>query len=371
MAWSRCCGASWESPPADEIGARREICDHVIVDADMEAVARLAGVSTATVSRALRGLPSVRPETRERVEAAARKLGYWPSRAAVNLATGRTLTIGLLTPWLRSWYSGQVLDGAAYELHQHGYDALLYSFGLDPAAGRRPVDPQTLRRRVDAVIVFGLIVTDTELQILDSLKVPVVFVGSGPKGYHRVLLDDEDAVARAAAHLAELGHRVVAHVGGPHREEVPWAPAARRFRAFERATATHGFDPDQRLRTSGDFDPQTGTDAARRILEARPDVTAFFADNDEIAFGVITELRAQGIAVPQEVSVIGIDGIDFGEVLGLSTMAQDAVGQGAAGARRVLALLAGEQPDADAASRTEFIDRGSTAPARRGAVRQS
>lgn len=328
----------------------------------IKTVAARAGVSTATVSRALRGLPNVRPDTRQRVLRAARELGYWPTPSAASLATGRTRTIGLLTPWVRRWFNGNVIDGAERELRAHNFDALLHTFNLDAEENRSPLDISALRRRVDGVLVVGMVLTDDELHLLDRLGRPVVFVGAGPPGAHRVFLDDAAAITAAAAHLAELGHRRVAHVGGPVHHRPAWSPPVRRRQSFLRARDRFGFAGEDALLVQGNFSTSSGRRAAAELLRRPGGVSGVVVDSDEMAYGVLTALRRAGREVPGEVSVVSIDGAEVSEVVGLTTLSQDAFSQGVAAARMLLDLIGGKAADREVVFAPHLVPGSSTGP---------
>src|SRR5699024_4720939 len=143
-----------------------------------------------------------------------------------------------------------------------------------------------------------------------------------------------------------------------------WSPPVRRRRSFLRAAAEHGFEDAADLFVQGNFTSSTGRRAAQELLRSRCDITGIVVDSDEMAFGVLAELRAAGVAVPWDVSVISIDGVEVGELLGLTTMAQDAFSQGVAGARMILDLIAGNSPAPDLVFSPHLIERSSTGPAR-------
>ena len=330
--------------------------EHGIVD-----VARAAGVSTATVSRALRGLPNVTESTRQRVLAAAAELGYVASPSASSLASGRTRTIGVLTPWVRRWYFANVVDGAERALRETNFDALLYRFDLT-AGERRRVDPAVLRRRVDGILVVGLPMRQSEVDDLVALGQPLIYVGSGPPGQLTVRLDDRRAGREATEHLLGLGHTRIAHVTGDADKESAWAPGVHRLEGWRTALRGAGVTPDEGLVVHGDFELESAREHAHRLLRARPDVTAVFAASDEMAMGVILAARELGLRVPADLSVIGVDGHELGELVGLTTMAQDAVGQGDEAARLLLAWIAGAKREVDPSSPARLVVRSSTAP---------
>lgn len=310
----------------------------------------------------MRGLPNVAPETRERVIRAARELGYWPTPAASSLATGRTRTIALLTPWVRRWFNSHVIDGAERELRAHNFDVLLHTFNLDAEEKRSELDTKSLQRRVDAVLVVGIVLSAKELSELGRLGVPVVFIGPGPPGAYRVFVDDEAAIGAAVNHLADLGHRVVAHVGGRSENRPQWSPPVRRRQGFIRAAQERGIELGEELFSQANFSTSSGRRAAAELLAGRGDITGIVVDSDEMAFGVLTELFEAGVRVPQDISVISIDGVEVGELVGLTTVAQDAFSQGVAGARTVLALIAGKRVEHDAVFAPRLIVRRTTGP---------
>lgn len=334
----------------------------------IEDVARAAGVSTATVSRALRGLPNVTEATRARVRQVAAELGYVASPSAASLASGRTRTIGLLTPWVSRWFFANVIEGAERTLRASDMDALLYTFEVTRGPRRR-VDLSVLRRRVDGVVVVGLPMTGDEVADLVALGKPLIFIGAGPPDQITVRIDDHATARAATQHLIGLGHRRIAHVTGDRDDTTGWAPVVDRLGGWRAAMADAGLEIPAGFEVRGDFDVARGREAARRLLEEHPDVTAVFAASDEMAMGVILAAGELGLRVPQDLSVIGVDGHDLGELVGLTTMAQDAPAQGVAAAAMMLELIAGAPMPADAIFPTRLIERRTTGPVRNGPSR--
>jgi DNA-binding LacI/PurR family transcriptional regulator len=332
--------------------------------ASIEDVARAAGVSTATVSRALRGFPSVREDTRARVLRAAAALSYVPTPSAASLASGRTRTIGLLTPSIARWFHSHVIDGVERTLRTAGFDVLLYAFEVDATMARAAVDPAVLRRRVDGVVVVGMPVDDAELEALTGLGVPLVFIGAGPPGQVRVHMDDAAGSALVVDELLALGHRRIGQVQGAPARPVSWSPAIERSRGANERLAAGGAATGPDDVELADFTVAGARAATARLLERVPDVTAIYAHSDEMAFGVLEELGARGVRVPEDVSVAGIDGHDLGGLVGLSTVAQDAGGQGAVGATLVLQALAGEDAGQGVVFPVSWVPRRSTGPRR-------
>lgn len=329
-------------------------------------VARAAGVSTATVSRALRGLPDVRDSTRRRVQQVAAELGYAPSPSAASLASGRTGTVGLLTPWVARWFHSNVLEGASAALRARGFHTLLCSFDVTEADAARPrVDLDVLRRRVDALLVVGLTMTAMEVEMIGSLGVPIVFAGSGPAEQVRVHVDDALAARIATEHLLDLGHRTIGHLGGYPGQPTPWASEVDRARGHAQALRAAGIEPDPVLAECGHFQRTAARTATAALLDRVEGLTAILADSDEMAFGVLDEARRRGLDVPGDLSVVGIDGHAAGDLIGLSTVFQDATRLGHVAAGLVLEMAASRAVDRDVVMPIELIARASTAPPRR------
>ena len=329
----------------------------------IEDVARAAGVSTATVSRALRGLPNVTEATRERVRRAASELGYVASPSAASLASGRTRTIGLLTPWVNHWFFANVIEGAERALRAEGFDALLYTFEVSRSGPRRRVDPGVLRRRVDGILVVGLPIDAAEVEALESLGHPLIFIGTGVPGHVTVRLDDEATARAATDHLLALGHTRNGHISGSPDDDAPWAPPADRRRGWRSALEAAGVPWSPDLEVHGHFDVAGGAESLRTLVGQCPGVTAVFAASDEMAMGAILAARELGLRVPEDLSVIGVDGHDLGELVGLTTMAQAAVDQGATAATLLLDMLTGTPVPHDVVYPTQLVVRGSTGPA--------
>lgn len=327
-------------------------------------VARAAGVSTATVSRALRGLPNVSAETRERVRLVALQLGYVASPSAASLASGRMRTIGLLTPWVNRWFFANVIEGAERTLRAQGFDVLLYTFDVRREGERPRVDPDVLRRRVDGILVVGLPLAQDEVEALLTLGHPLVCIGWGDFGQVTVRLDDRATALAATRYLIGLGHRRIAHITGAPDDVSPWSPPVDRAAGWRDALTDAGLAVDPDLEEHGHFDIAGGRASMHALLERVPDVTAVFAASDEMAMGAILALRDHGLRAPEDISVMGVDGHDLGELVGLTTMAQPADEQGAAAAQLVLDMIAGVTPPREVVYPTVLMERTSTGPPR-------
>jgi DNA-binding LacI/PurR family transcriptional regulator len=305
----------------------------------IEDVARAAGVSTATVSRALRGLPSVSADTQSAVRRAAADLGYVVSRSASSLATGRTLTVGVVTPHVGKWFFATLIDAVERELRGVGYDALLVGIG-DPVG--EPFRAESLRGRVDGIVVLTAPLTGQELDGVRRLTVPIVFVGASVAGTMSVRIDDVAVGRTATEHLLSLGHRRIAHIGGDPEQPLNFSAPADRRAGWLSALREAGIEPPPSYFAPSDFTAARGYDAARTLLELDERPTAVFAGSDEAAFGLMRAAREAGIRIPEDLSVVGVDDHDLSEAVGLTTIAQPVPAQGRLAAELVLTAIRGD-----------------------------
>lgn len=324
-------------------------------------VARRAGVSPSTVSRALRGLPNVADSTRDRVTSAARDLAYVASPAAAGLASGRTATVGVVVPFLTRWFFMQVIHGAEAVLRTAGYDLLLHTLG-DEQGRERFFDRLPLHRKVDGVLLVDVTVQPAEQAGLQALGLPVTMVGGSALGVAYVGVDEEEGVRLAVQHLVHLGHERVAMLCGRPAEGMDFDIPGRRRAAFAQALADAGLQND--LLFTGEWGTEGGAQATERLLsESRTTPTAIVAESDEIAFGALRTLRRAGIAVPGRMSVVGYDDHELAGVVDLTTVAQPVARQGELAAELLLDAMRGAaDPFARVLLPPRLVIRGTTAP---------
>jgi len=292
-------------------------------------VAQLAGVSTATVSRALSGNGHVSPATKERVLAAALELDYVVSSNASGLATGRTKNVGVVVPFLNRWFFSSVLEGAEQALLGHGYDLTLYNLSGGGDERRSVFEHFLLRKRVDAVIAISLELTADEVSRLLELGKPIVGIGGPLPGVQTLSIDDVQVARLATEHLLSLGHRMIAHIGGSQDVERDFHLPTNRRVGYEAALEAVGIPIDPELFQAADFTMEGGYRAAKQLLgNPRKRPTAVYAASDEMAIGTILAARDLGLTVPDDISVIGVDDHELAAFFGLSTIAQFPVGQG-------------------------------------------
>lgn len=332
----------------------------------IDEVARHAGVSTATVSRALSGRGNVSAPTRARVEVAASHLGYVVSASASSLASGRQRNIGVLVPYLDRWFFSTVLSGIASALMRRGYDITLYNLTSDRAERRDVFEKFLRRQRVDGIVAISIELDAAETDLLRQLDLPVIAIG-GPNPHLATLTVDDTAVARLATeHLLALGHRDIAHIGANPEFDIDFHVPTQRRLGFEHALRDAGITPQPALYEPADFTIEGGFRAAKQLLGTpgvRP--TAIFAASDEMAIGTILAARELGYRVPDDLSVVGIDGHELGEFFQLTTVDQFPLGQGERAAEALLNDLeksdAAPSPLEPGRLPYELVVRGSTA----------
>lgn len=347
------------------VGPRTEQNGAPVGDSSLSDVAQRAGVSTATVSRALRGLPTVSEQTRARIVAIADELGYVVSPSASRLASGRTHTVGVIVPYIDRWFFGQVISGLERELRTQGYDLLLYNLGGDVGRDRFFAE-MPLRRRVDAVLVLSLPLTDGEVERLRALRVPVGLVGASVEPFSCVRIDDVAGASTAVRHLVNLGHRDIALISGGADAPMHFTTPLDRRRGYLEVLAEAGIEYDPELEAAGDFTMAGGERAMSQLLGRSRQPTAAFALSDEMAFGAMRALRKSGLRVPDDVSIVGFDDHDMADLLDLTTVTQPVVEQGTAVARLLLDRLAAgryaEVSQEVVSLPTRLVVRGSTRP---------
>lgn len=300
-------------------------------------VARGAGVSEATVSRALRNLPHVRAEVRQRVRDVAATLSYVADPNASRLASGRTKTVGLIARHLDTWYVSQVSTGLEDVLQPADQDLLISALSTPDRRRDLVAGTTNLNQRVDGVVVVDAFLGASWKRARGER--PIIIVGECVDGEHTLGIDDEFGGSLAARHLVELGHRRLATIGSQSIRDL-FSPVSRlRLKGFRRVVAEAGLESASEF--LGDYTIESGAAAARKMLAVAPEVrpTAVFCLSDEMAFGTLQVARELGIDVPGELAVVGFDGHSVAEAFGLTTVHQPVRDLGRRAAERMLGLL--------------------------------
>ena len=324
-------------------------------------IAMAAGVSVATVSRALRNLPNVAPRTRKRVAEVAAELGYEAHPQASRLASGRTWTIGLAAPLFGTWFPSRALGGINSVFAKAGYD-LLISMMATPEDRRRFLrEARSFCRRVDGIVLIDTFVSAEGGSADSFFDCPVVAVGERLAGAASISIDNRLAARRAVEHLIELGHERIGLVIGPIIAQLPTPDPRLRRLGYEDALRAAGLKVDPSLAVQGDGLAGGGARALSKLIAGSDPPTAVFCMTDEMAFGTLDAARGAGMAVPGDLSVIGFDDHDLAEALGLTTMRQSVGEMGARAAEEVLALIDGREAPRDITWEVPLVVRATTA----------
>jgi LacI family transcriptional regulator len=328
-------------------------------------VAEAAGVHAATASRALNPATRklVKAETARRVIHVAETLGYRPNPIARGLKTSKSGTVGLVIPDLTNPLFPPIVRGIEDVLEPAGFSGLIVNTDNDP--GREQAQIEVLRsRQVEGLIVATARVKHPLLEQLHREGVVMVMVNRRPDGVDvpSITPDDAAGVALAVRHLADLGHRRVAHVAGP----ADTSTGVTRARSFRAAVHDLGLDEDPALITSvPQWSEAAGADGLRRLLDADLGFTAIVAGNDLIALGCYDVFSERGISCPEDMSVVGFNDMPFLDKLKppLTSIAIPHQQIGAGASRLLLdAIAEPHRPARSVLLPLTLVVRGSTGP---------
>ena len=300
----------------------------------VEDIARAAGVSTATVSRALNRPDTVSPELREKVAGKVRELGYVPSGAAKALASNRTFTVGALIPTINNAIFAASIAAFEETLSRNGYTLLVTVSNYDQLHEVEQLR-RLLEREVDALILVGLDHHDDVWRLLEISGCPAVAIWGHANNPPIPCMgfDNASAAEFAVDHLVELGHRRIGMVAGISTGN---DRARARRRGVEAALRRHGLRADAELFTEKPYSHNDGRAGLAELLALDERPTAIMCGNDVLAMGVMFEARDRGLAVPDDLSVIGFDNLPITEQLSpaLTTIEvpSEAIGRAAASA---------------------------------------
>lgn len=306
-------------------------------------VAKAAGVSITTVSRALNGYSDVGEKTRRKVSLVAQELNYRPSAVARSLVMNRTKTIGLLVSELTRdrvghYFMFQVMYGMHDRLAELGYDLILVSTTTSRQRLVSYLD-FCMERRLDGVIVMGIRLDDPYIQEVVDSPLPSVVIDlpllSERCGY--VTTDNVHGAKLAIRHLAGRGHRKIGFVNGYSQAAV----SRERKRGYEEGLLQAGLGYDDTLVYESDFTLQGGAEGLRHLVHCHPDLTAVFFASDLMAIGGLQHAREAGIRVPEEMAIVGYDDIELAEFSTprLTTIRQKRLEMGTRAAEMVVGMM--------------------------------
>lgn len=272
-------------------------------------VAKVAGVSIATVSHVINKTRYVTEETRLKVEAAIERCNYTPNVQARSLASGRTRILGLIISDIANPFFPEVIKSIEEKASGHGYDVILSNTNYEPKRIVACVQ-RMLEQQVRGVAVMT---SEMDFSLIDRLaakNVAVVFLDVGQVGPHisNIVVNYEKGIREGVEHLLSLGHRRIAYISGPSQLKSAAMRKAAFTRIMKKYQASLHTTP---LIFEGDFKTDGGRRAAAEILRADPRPTAIVAANDLMAIGALREIKSAGLRAPQDISVIGFDDISF------------------------------------------------------------
>ena len=336
-------------------------------ETSIQDIARAAGVSHTTVSRALRQSTLISVDTRERIQRLAQEMGYTPNAIAQSLQTQRTSTIGLVVTSIDDPFLSDVVKGVEEVARISGFSVILSATHNDPDQEMAVIETFH-RRRVDGILVASSRITSKYRKRLDNIRVPTVLINSQAESQdellHWVAVDDRLGAQIAVEHLLQLGHRAIGYLG------VSCRPRSNqlRFQGYQNALLAAGtLCHDARVviapgtEASDEEDVAAGQAMLSHLLDTG--ITAVFCYNDMVAIGVLIACQEQDIAVPQALSVIGFDDIRMASYVSppLTTIHQPKVELGHLATEVMLDLLQ-NRPAENHVLQPTLIMRDSTAP---------
>jgi LacI family transcriptional regulator len=330
-------------------------------------VARRAGVSVATASRALNGKQVVNADTRDRILAVVQELGFRPSHNARRLSLGRTLTVGVMVSFLTRPQAAERLRGVDAVLTDSEFDLVIYNV---ESVQKRDHFLDTLAdsRRTDGLLVMSLPPAPQAVPGLAQAAVPVVFIDvhvPWVATMPRVVGDDVAGGGMAARHLLELGHRSIGFVGDAPENPFSFTSSRDRQAGMTQELARSGLAVRQEWVGLGAHGRYEARDLARRMLASDPRPTAIFAASDTQALGVVAAAGEAGLRVPEDLSVVGYDDIEAADYVGLTTIRQHLFESGRRGAEMLLGQIDHRSEDVPITHLTpELVVRATTAPAK-------
>ena len=275
--------------------------------ATMKDIAKYTGLGLATISSYLNG-GNVREKNREKIEEAIRELHFEVNEVARGLKTNRTKIIGIIIPELNNIFFAEIITEAEDILRSHGYATMICDCRSDAAREREAVE-FLYRRRVDGLIVMPVGAENSNFEKFYSAQKPVVMIDRRMDGAlcDCVLTDNVGAVEDAVNRLICAGHRKIGMIAGPETVFT----ACERKQGYQRALQAHGIALDETWIAGGNYTIAGGALAMRSLYRAHPDMSAVLVSNYEMTVGAMMEMNDLGIRIPEEVSVIGFDNLDF------------------------------------------------------------
>ena len=301
-------------------------------------VAREAGVGIGTVSRVVNHSPRVKPETRERVLVAIDKLQYRPDPIARSMISKRANSLGIIVPFFTRPFFMEVLRGVEAVSARLGRELILYNVETD-AQRDHYFSELPMHRKVDGLLVVSLTPDDAVSRRFRDAELPVVLIDAYSPMFTSLVVNNVEGAYQAVRHLIEKGHRRIGFINGLIEGNFKFNQANDRLIGLHRAFGEAGLPFEPELALTSEWSRAGGKQAALQLLSQPKRATAIFAASDMQAVGVLEAARELGIAVPEQLSIIGFDGIEVSELLELSTVQQPLQEMGEEGAALLVELI--------------------------------
>ncbi len=326
---------------------------------NIQDVAARANVSIATVSRVInRSAHKVSPETRKRVQKAIKELDYRPNALARSLHMKKSMTIGVIIPDISNHYYAEIVRGVQDVADREGYNIILQN--TDRSQERIVKSIYLLREKIaDGIIFSGGVIHGFEpLSALKELRERVVVIGRHDVNFPAVIVENIDGATLAVQHLIDLGHTRIGFIGGANNSTT----ANERLTGYKSALAQNGYLFDEKLIRYGNLTPKSGYREAKSLLSEKQRPSAIFAANDQMAFGAIYAAKELGIAVPNDLAVVGFDNIPLSSyfVPPLSTIEIPMYSLGFKAMEMLISLISQKRMPRTRLFKTKLIVREST-----------
>lgn len=323
-------------------------------------VAAEAGVSVATVSRALRGLPSVAPATRAKVVSVAERLRYVPDPYAARLASTRTHTIIVAVPLPGQWFYAQVMSGIEEVASEAGVDLQLCVVGDDMQRRHFVEDVLPQQRRIDGAVLVDIPLDDAQVRALIDRGTVLVGVGQHLDGIVTIGIDNRAAAYEATTHLVSCGRKRIGLLGGMPDGRSHLSIPGEREHGYRQALADAGLEVDEGIILNANFSIGGGFDATSERLSGPEPPDALFALSDEMAAGAIQAARQLDVRVPGNLAIVGFDDHEFAEAMGLTTVRQPVAELGELAAHALLDAVEGNPWQEDRVVPYQLVVRDTT-----------
>src|SRR5437899_3599369 len=284
-------------------------------------VARVAGVGIGTVSRVINNSTNVKPMTREKVLHAIAQLDYRPNPIARSMISKRTGSIGVVVPFFTRFFFIEVLRGTEAALAQLGRDLVLYNVETN-AQRDRYFTELPMHHKVDGLLILSLTPEDATASTFEEKGMPVVLVDAYSPYLHSLVIDNVKGAYQAVKCLIEKGHQRIGFINGEIEGNFKFNQANDRLIGLHRAFGESGLLFEPELVLTSEWNKLGGKQAALQLLLQQKRPTAIFSASDMQAVGVLEAAKELGIPVPEQLSVMGFDGIEVSELLELSTVQQ-------------------------------------------------